>query len=326
MASNTIAGTGDTFPNTANIDFGPASPPAGGINASSMIAGAKKPGLFSTANAMPRAGYVLGRAAQAIMGPYQNSPAALLGGVGAELSQQEAQRRTAARLLAGENLEDIEEASVLSPQQQQIVLGQAAERRKQKFEEATMETKLRFEAKKLGLDEKATNAYVDEKLASLGLIKKQTEGYESPAAARAANTAAQKELIGAEGAETRKTEEVRHANRMKELEKSIAGEISTIVKRGEIDEEQGKSLTKKYLGAAKILSRFIRDEDELNQAAKEMVNSMDIGEGKEPSFKGSLKKTGKRIRGKDGKWRNEDGVEIDPITGKPKSNVTTPRG
>jgi len=273
-ASNAIAGTGNMFPNTADIDFGPASPPAGGVNASSMIAGAKKPGLFSTAKAMPRAGYVLGRAAQAIMGPYQNSPAALLGGVGAELSQQEAQRRTAARLLAGENLEDIEEASVLSPQQQQIVLGQAAERRKQKFDEATMETKLRFEAKKLGMDERATDAYVQEKLASLGLIKKQTEGYESPAAARAAQAEVESRLIRERGDQQVRVAEVERDGAMSRLKQ---GHTWAQEEKGEI----GKQFTDLFLGI--LGTREVEPKDATNLTMG-LMNKLSELKGGQPLF------------------------------------------
>lgn len=262
------------FPNTADIDFGPASPPAGGINASSMIAGAKKPGLFSTANAMPRAGYMLGRAAQAIMGPYQNSPAALLGGVGVELSQQEAQRRTAARLLAGENLEDIEEASVLSPQQQQIVLGQAAERRKQKFDEATMETKLRFEAKKLGMDERSTDAYVQEKLASLGLIKKQTEGYESPPAARAAQAEVESRLIRERGDQQVRVAEVEQRGAMARLNRGA--QITKEEKDG-----IGKQFSDLFLGI--LGTREVEPKDATN-LTMELMNKLSELKGGKPIF------------------------------------------
>jgi len=240
------------FPNTADIDFGPASPPAGGINASSMIAGAKKPGLFSTANAMPRAGYVLGRAAQAIMGPYQNSPAALLGGVGVELSQQEAQRRTAARLLAGENLEDIEEASVLSPQQQQIVLGQAAERRKQNFEETKFKTEMEARWKELLMKGTLTEAEVADLRARARFTNLQAEGYESPAEKRKADTAAQKELIGFQGQEARLTELEKHGYRMEEIN-AEAGSAMARLERGAALSEEGEAGLRKqfdriYLG------------------------------------------------------------------------------
>lgn len=278
-ASNAIAGTGALTPDPYRLDV-PVASPAGGSNASSLIAGVRKAAgaikdSFGPSHAMPRAGYTLGRAAQAIMGPYQNSPAALLGGVGAELSQQEAQRRTAARLLAGENLEDIEEASVLSPQQQQIVLGQAAERRKQKFEEATMETKLRFEAKKLGLDEKATNAYVDEKLASLGLIKKQTEGYESPAAARAAQAAVETQHIKERGDQQVRIAEVEQNGAMARLNR---GAPITKEDEGKI----GTQFQKLILG---ILGTGEVEPKEATNLTMELMNKLAVAQGKEPIFK-----------------------------------------
>ena len=285
MASNAIAGQGN-YPNTADINFGP---PAGGVNASSMIAGARRglfnaigsglktmvtPSAYNTDKAMPRLGYALGRAAQAIMGPYQSSPAALLGGVGAELSQQEAQRRTAARLLAGENLEDIKEASVLSPQQQQIVLRQAAERRKQKFDEATMETKLRFEAKKLGMDERATDAYVQEKLASLGLIKKQTEGYESPAAARAAQAEVESRLIRERGDQQVRVAEVERDGAMSRLKQ---GHTWAQEEKGEI----GKQFTDLFLGI--LGTREVEPKDATNLTMG-LMNKLSELKGGQPLF------------------------------------------
>ena len=69
--------------------------------------------------------YFLGRAAQAVMGPFQDTSAALAGGLGAEMAQGRAYTRAMKEVLAGKPLESVEDASILTPQQQMTIMEHA---------------------------------------------------------------------------------------------------------------------------------------------------------------------------------------------------------
>jgi hypothetical protein len=116
-AASTALGAPDVGPPSARDSIYPAAQtpeaPAGGANKKSRLLGMNRNVL----------GHALGRGAQAIMGKqYEGSPAAMLGGLGAEMNQSQAYASTARKLLAGEPLESIPEASILAPEQLTIAL------------------------------------------------------------------------------------------------------------------------------------------------------------------------------------------------------------
>lgn len=59
---------------------------------------------------------MLGKAAQAVMGPYQDNVVAQLGGLGAQLAQRKVYSDTVSRLLAGEDISNID-TRILDPEQ-----------------------------------------------------------------------------------------------------------------------------------------------------------------------------------------------------------------
>ena len=167
-----------------NSYFGPPpipEAPAGGKSlASRMLSGLKS----------PTAGYVLGKAAQAVMGPYQNSTAAQMGKLGEEMSVAQAHKVTMSKLLAGEDLSAIPESRILAPEQMQTILDTSDRVRKNKVDLATLRVNLYAKFKAAGLEEKRIQTEIDKVLADTGLATAEagaatSRGKESEA--RAAN-------------------------------------------------------------------------------------------------------------------------------------------
>jgi hypothetical protein len=152
-------------------------------SAGEMISGA--PGVEAPLGGTPRnrvisrnaVGYALGRAAQGVMGEFKESPAALLGGLGAELNQDQAFRQTTRRLLAGETLDDIDESSILSPEQLTVAVKTSEEgvtgRHKRQMERLDYENRLYEFGKTHGLGEAELKSRMEQYDKTHGLAERK---------------------------------------------------------------------------------------------------------------------------------------------------------
>jgi len=97
---------------------------------------------------------MLGKAGQAIMGPYQETWQARLGGAAAEMAEGQAYQQTVSKLLAGEPIESIAAARVLSPPAFKEAMAAKTEADKVKFAETADEQRrqLAFDKYQLSLD------------------------------------------------------------------------------------------------------------------------------------------------------------------------------
>jgi hypothetical protein len=101
----------------------------------------------------PQLGYALGKAAQAVMGPFQSTPAAMLGGLGAEMNQNQAYKSTIKKLLAGESFENIPESAILAPEMLTIVQDTVEKTTQGKHNRMMDRQKYEIELRKMDLDE-----------------------------------------------------------------------------------------------------------------------------------------------------------------------------
>lgn len=202
-----------------NTYFGPPpipEAPAGGKSlASRMLSGLKS----------PTTGYVLGKAAQAVMGPYQNSTAAQMGKLGEEMSVAQAHKVTMSKLLAGEDLSAIPESRILAPEQMQTILDTSDRVRKNKVDLATLRVNLYTKFKAAGLEEGRIQAEINKVLADTGLATAEAgaaTARRKESEARAANiTKTTENMLTPEQEQSYKLEQIRE-------EGNIRKDITTI--------------------------------------------------------------------------------------------------
>lgn len=231
------------------VDPWKTSTPAGGSNIASMIAGGVRKASDYIRENRNTVGYALGGAAKAIMGPRQDAPAAQLGGLGMQLNQQQAFKSTTAKMLAGVDLADIPEASVLAPEQVSQITTQASDVKKTRHGMEMDRLKYELELKKAGLEEqeiKTRMAYYD---AQTGYTRRQTETLEDPEKARKAEQANKLETIKAEGEETRKNIAAQGGEERKNITARSAAEVQTAVNtiKAKFDFTQEKGVTPEQL-------------------------------------------------------------------------------
>lgn len=174
----------------------------GGATPASTLLGRAKNYANTNRNQM---GYMLGMAASAVMGEHQGTPAAQLGQLGAGMAKARAYKSVAAKMLTGTALEDIPDASILSPEEQTVLLQQdqlvKTNRHKQLMDRNNYELALR----KQDMDEAEIQKRMDLYDQQIARAKFENENAETPEQRRARDTQAKETVIAAQGEEDRKT-------------------------------------------------------------------------------------------------------------------------
>lgn len=216
-------------------------------------------------------GYALGRGAQAVMGEFKDSPAALLGGLGAELNQDEAFRSTARRLLAGEDLEGINEASILSPEQLIVAVETADKRKMSQHKIASDRLDYELKLKQLGLSQAEFNSRMAQWDKEFGLKQRET------AVAERKQDLAEK---------TTPTPEQEHTNALERIEasgeqtrKNISAQAqasyNNVEKELKLKQEKGEVITDAdWLRAALTINNSIAGDVTITDPAAETVRRM----------------------------------------------------
>ena len=162
--------------------------------------------------------YVLGKTAQAIAGRWQDAPFAQVGAVGADIAQKKAADVTLKKVLAGEPLESISEASILGGEETRAILNEARMQETARVENSQKRVNLIKSIKEMPISLSYQQALVDDVLAGVPVKQAQTEN-----------------LKATTGFTKRQTELLKDPEYMKKLD--IAGEayVQGLRNKGAID-------------------------------------------------------------------------------------------
>ena len=178
---------------------------------------------------------ILGQAGAAVMGPFQDSWQARMGGLASQLAQEESYGKVMAHLLEGGDLKGVD-TSLLTPDQVNSVLAMKTE--VAKASQAGISTLVDniTKIKKLGLDEATTQSLINKAVAESEQIAGENQtrldiaGIQKEATIESATIGAETDIattnIREEGANTRMNQQIQASK--EELQTRMTGELNQI--------------------------------------------------------------------------------------------------